>query len=107
MIFIFLKIFYHILQVYSDNLIFFPMNSTYEFTLNWYTTTVLQYGKKISLHFLSLSNKSVSPYDLLLRMGEYYLGSMDEPQGHVDRKVQIMARNPKFDPKTFEKIPEK
>ena len=49
----------------------------------------------------------MSPYDLLLRMGEYYLGSMDEPQGHVDRKVQIMARNPKFDPKTFEKIPEK
>ena len=51
------------------------MNSTYEFTLNCYTTTVLQYGKKISLHFLSLSNKSVSPDDLLLRMGEYDLGA--------------------------------
>ena len=78
------------------------MNSTYEFSLNWYTTTVLQYGKKISLHFLSLSNKSVSPDDLLLRMGEYDLGSTDEPQGHVDRKVQIVASHPKFDPKTFE-----
>ena len=77
------------------------MNSTYEFTLNWYTTTVLQYGKKISLHFLSLSNKSVSPDDLLLRMGEYDLGFTDKPQGHVDRKVQIVATHPKFDPKTF------
>ena len=45
---------------------------------------------------------SVSPDDLLLRMGEYDLGSTDEPQGHVDRKVQIVASHPKFDPKTFE-----
>ena len=35
-------------------------------------------------------------------MGEYDLGSTDEPQGHVDRKVQIVASHPKFDPKTFE-----
>ena len=44
----------------------------------------------------------MSPDDLLLRMGEYDLGSTDEPQGHVDRKVQIVASHPKFDPKTFE-----
>ena len=79
------------------------MNSTYKFTLNCYTTTVLQYGKKISLHFLSLSNKSVSPDDLLLRMGEYDLGFTDEPQDQVDSKVQIVASHPKFDPKTFNK----
>ena len=90
-----------ILRVNVDY-VFFSMNSTNKFTLNCYTTTVLQYGKKISLHFLSLSNKSVSPDDLLLRMGEYDLGSTDEPQGHVDRKVQIVASHPKFDPKTFE-----
>ena len=44
----------------------------------------------------------MSPDDLLLRMGEYDLGSTEEPQGHVDRKVQIVASHPKFDPKTFE-----
>ena len=54
-------------------------------------------------HFLSsLIPHSVSPDDLLLRMGEYDLGSTDEPQGHIDRKVQIVASHPKFDPKTFE-----
>ena len=78
------------------------MNSTYKFTLNCYTTTVLQYGKKISLHFLSLSNKSVSPDNLLLRMGEYDLGFTDEPQDQVDRKVQIVVSHSRFDPKTFE-----
>ena len=78
------------------------MNSTYKFTLNCYTTTVLQYGKKISLHFLSLSNKSVSPDDLLLCMGEYNLGFTDEPQDQVDRKVQIVVSHSRFDPKTFE-----
>ena len=53
-------------------------------------------------HFLLRLFNSVSPDDLLLRMGEYDLGSTDEPQGHIDRKVQIVASHPKFDPKTFE-----
>ena len=57
--------------------------------------------EKISNLTFSFLN-SVSPDDLLLRMGEYDLGSTDEPQGHVDRKVQIVASHPKFDPKTFE-----
>ena len=35
-------------------------------------------------------------------MGEYNMGSTEEPQGHIDRKVQIVASHPKFDPKTFE-----
>jgi hypothetical protein len=35
-------------------------------------------------------------------MGEYDLNSMSEPHTHVDRKVQIVASHPKFDPKTFE-----
>ena len=39
---------------------------------------------------------SVSPDDLLLRMGEYDLGSTKEPQGHADRKVQIVKSHPKF-----------
>ena len=38
----------------------------------------------------------------MLRMGEYNMGSTEEPQGHIDRKVQIVASHPKFDPKTFE-----
>ena len=44
----------------------------------------------------------MSPDDLLLRMGEYDLNSDGEPYGHIDRKVQIVASHPKFDPKTFE-----
>ena len=54
-------------------------------------------GKKS--YFLLLH--SVSPDDLLLRMGEYNLGSTEEPQGHIDRKVQIVASHPKYS-KTFE-----
>jgi len=46
--------------------------------------------------------EDVPPDDLMLRMGEYNMGSTDEPQGHIDRKVQIVASHPKFDPKTFE-----
>jgi hypothetical protein len=58
-------------------------------------------GKKSHFTF-SLSNKSVSPDDLLLRMGEYDWGFTDKPQGHVDRKVQVLASHPKFYPKFFE-----
>jgi len=46
--------------------------------------------------------ENVSPDDLLLRMGEYDLNSDGEPHTHIDRKVQIVASHPKFDPKTFE-----
>ena len=35
-------------------------------------------------------------------MGEYDLNSDAEPHKHIDRKVQIVASHPKFDPKTFE-----
>ena len=44
----------------------------------------------------------MSPDDLSLRMGEYELSGTKEPHQHVDRKVQIVASHPKFDPKTFE-----
>ena len=50
-------------------------------------------GKKSHFTF-SLSQISVSPDNLLLRMGEYDLGFTDKPQGHVDRKVQIVASHP-------------
>jgi len=46
--------------------------------------------------------ENVSPDDLSLRMGEYELNGANEPHGHIDRKVQIVASHPKFDPKTFE-----
>ena len=45
---------------------------------------------------------SVEPDDLSLRMGEYDLNGEKEPHGFLDRKVQIVASHPKFDPKTFE-----
>ena len=35
-------------------------------------------------------------------MGEYDLNTDGEPHTHIDRKVQIVASHPKFDPKTFE-----
>jgi len=35
-------------------------------------------------------------------MGEYDLNGQVEPHNFVDRKVQIVASHPKFDPKTFE-----
>ena len=44
----------------------------------------------------------MSPDDLSLRMGEYDLNGVAEPHKHLDRKVQIVASHPKFDPKTFE-----
>ena len=35
-------------------------------------------------------------------MGEYDLDGEREPHKFIDRKVQIVASHPKFDPKTFE-----
>jgi len=47
--------------------------------------------------------ESVNPDELLLRMGEYDLNDeFPEPYSFQDRKVQIVASHPKFDPKTFE-----
>jgi len=47
--------------------------------------------------------ESVNPDELLLRMGEYDLNDeYSEPYTFQDRKVQIVASHPKFDPKTFE-----
>ena len=46
---------------------------------------------------------SVNPDELLLRMGEFDLNDeFSEPFSYQDRKVQIVASHPKFDPKTFE-----
>ena len=49
------------------------------------------------------SYRSVNPDELLLRMGEFDLNDEEhEPFTFQDRKVQIVASHPKFDPKTFE-----
>ena len=49
------------------------------------------------------SSCSVNPDELLLRMGEFDLNDEEhEPFTFQDRKVQIVASHPKFDPKTFE-----
>lgn len=40
--------------------------------------------------------------DLLLRLGEYDVSSDKEPFGYIERRVQIIASHPQFDPKTFE-----
>lgn len=46
--------------------------------------------------------ENAQPDQILLRIGEYDLERSDEPYGHVERKVQIIATHPKFDPNTFE-----
>lgn len=44
----------------------------------------------------------MQPDDLLLRMGEYDLGTDEEAYPYVERKVQIVASHPNFDARTFE-----
>lgn len=48
------------------------------------------------------SPHSVPPSDLLLRLGEFDLAEEDEPYGYQERRVQIVASHPQFDPRTFE-----
>lgn len=50
----------------------------------------------ISNHF------SVPPSDLLLRLGEHDLSVEEEPYGYEERRIQIVASHPQFDPRTFE-----
>ncbi|OTF70888.1 hypothetical protein BLA29_014752, partial [Euroglyphus maynei] len=44
----------------------------------------------------------VSPTDLLLRLGEFDISTDTEPHSHIERRIQIIAPHPKFDPRTFE-----
>ncbi|VEN62652.1 unnamed protein product [Callosobruchus maculatus] len=45
---------------------------------------------------------NVPPSDLLLRLGEHDLSTQSEPYLHEERRVQIVASHPQFDPRTFE-----
>lgn len=53
-------------------------------------------------YILNESFFSVAPTDLLMRLGEYDISTDKEPYAHVERRVQIIAPHPKFDPRTFE-----
>nr|XP_018917962.1 PREDICTED: serine proteinase stubble [Bemisia tabaci] len=46
--------------------------------------------------------ENVPPSDLLLRLGEHDLSIENEPYGYQERRVQIVASHPQFDPRTFE-----
>lgn len=48
------------------------------------------------------SYSSVPPSDLLLRLGEHDLSVEEEPYGYEERRIQIVASHPQFDPRTFE-----
>lgn len=48
------------------------------------------------------SHCSVSPADLLLRLGEFDVAVEDEPYSYQDRRVQIIASYPQFNALTFE-----
>lgn len=39
---------------------------------------------------------------MLLRLGEYDISTDKEPFSHIERRIQIIAPHPKFDPRTFE-----
>lgn len=58
------------------------------------------YIKKKAIFSFLIS--SVPPSDLLLRLGEYDLSIEEEPYGYQERRVQIVASHPQFDPRTFE-----
>ncbi|XP_050679198.1 serine proteinase stubble-like isoform X2 [Leptidea sinapis] len=44
----------------------------------------------------------VPPSELLVRLGEHDLANEEEPYGFAERRVQIIASHPHFDPATFE-----
>jgi len=46
--------------------------------------------------------ENAQPDQVLLRFGEYDLERVDEPYPFLERKVQIIATHPQFDPRTFE-----
>lgn len=39
---------------------------------------------------------------MLLRLGEHDLSVEEEPYGYEERRIQIVASHPQFDPRTFE-----
>jgi hypothetical protein len=49
-----------------------------------------------------INHFSVPPSDLLLRLGEHDLSVEEEPYGYEERRIQIVASHPQFDPRTFE-----
>ena len=51
---------------------------------------------------MTIIDCSVPPGDLLLRLGEHDLSVDEEPYGYQERRVQIVASHPQFDPRTFE-----
>lgn len=54
------------------------------------------------LTVFSLSPRSIAATDLLLRLGEYDVSNDKEPFGYIERRVQIIASHPQFNPRTFE-----
>ena len=54
------------------------------------------------LSHLILWNFRIEPDQLLLVMGEFDLGTTDEPYPHHERHVQVIAMHPKFEARTFE-----
>lgn len=56
----------------------------------------------VNFYFFFFHKCSVPPSDLLLRLGEYDLAEEEEPYNYQERRVQIVASHPQFDPRTFE-----
>lgn len=80
---------------------FFPGRKT---SFPIYRSIYLYFSKSTaaSSSLTSLVIYSVAPSDLLLRLGEHDLSTESEPYLHQERRVQIVASHPQFDPRTFE-----
>jgi hypothetical protein len=70
------------------------------FQLRIVSTSECEHENAIKTKLMSIF--SVPPSDLLLRLGEYDLSLEEEPYGYQERRVQIVASHPQFDPRTFE-----
>lgn len=73
-------------------------------SLRWQVCIKNENWKLIVINILHyyLFYPSVSPSELLLRLGEYDLAEEEEPYLYQERRVQIVASHPQFDPRTFE-----
>ena len=58
----------------------------------------------VHIYTAYLNFYSLSPFDLLVRMGDHDTEANNEPLPHIDRKVKSIVFHPKFKTLTFKSI---
>ena len=61
-------------------------------------------NSKVGNYMVYLNLYSLSPFDLLVRMGDHDTEANNEPLPHIDRKVKSIVFHPKFKTLTFKSI---